>query len=128
MRGDPAAAGFRRERHASLPSTNDLLRDYAAGTWQPEYRQPEKPSMHDSPLPRFDLLQIHQYRTMTIQFARGCPFNCEFCDIIEIYGRVPRTKTNEFPAVSICRKSRFPILWEAALPARATPGENSSQG
>ncbi len=70
-----------------------FLSDYAAGCWKSEYVQHEKPSMHDSPLPRFDLLQIDQYRTMTIQFARGCPFNCEFCDIIVMYGRKPRTKT-----------------------------------
>jgi len=70
-----------------------FLSDYATGTWQAEYRQDEKPSMHDSPLPRFDLLKIDRYRTMTIQFARGCPFNCEFCDIIVMYGRRPRTKT-----------------------------------
>ena len=70
-----------------------FLRDYAAGPWQAEYRQDEKPSMLDSPLPRFDLLKIDRYRSMTIQFARGCPFNCEFCDIIEMYGRRPRTKS-----------------------------------
>jgi radical SAM superfamily enzyme YgiQ (UPF0313 family) len=70
-----------------------FLKDYAAGEWKAEYRQHEKPSMHDSPLPRFDLLKIDRYRAMTIQFARGCPFNCEFCDIIVIYGRKPRTKT-----------------------------------
>src|SRR6266545_1968051 len=70
-----------------------FLADYATGEWKSEYSQHEKPSMHDSPLPRFDLLEIDQYRTMTIQFARGCPFNCEFCDIIVIYGRKPRTKT-----------------------------------
>jgi len=70
-----------------------FLKDYAAGQWQPEYRQVEKPNMHDSALPRFDLLKIDRYRTMTIQFARGCPFNCEFCDIIVMYGRRPRTKT-----------------------------------
>jgi radical SAM superfamily enzyme YgiQ (UPF0313 family) len=70
-----------------------FLRDYEAGTWQAEYRQDEKPSMLDSPLPRFDLLKIDRYRTMTIQFARGCPFNCEFCDIIVMYGRRPRTKS-----------------------------------
>jgi radical SAM superfamily enzyme YgiQ (UPF0313 family) len=70
-----------------------FLADYAAGTWRAEYRQDEKPSMHDSPLPRFDLLKVDRYRTMTIQFARGCPFNCEFCDIIVMYGRKPRTKT-----------------------------------
>src|SRR5215510_7861355 len=49
--------------------------------------------MLDSPLPLFDLLKIDQYRTMTIQFARGCPFSCEFCDIIVVYGRRPRAKT-----------------------------------
>ena len=70
-----------------------FLADYAQGRWQPEYRQDDKPSMHDSPLPRFDLLKIDRYRTMTIQFARGCPYNCEFCDIIVMYGRKPRTKT-----------------------------------
>ncbi|HET9795006.1 MAG TPA: B12-binding domain-containing radical SAM protein [Thermoanaerobaculia bacterium] len=70
-----------------------FLEDFAAGKWQPEYRQDEKPSMHDSPRPRFDLLKIDRYRTMTIQFARGCPYNCEFCDIIVMYGRKPRTKT-----------------------------------
>ncbi len=72
-----------------------FLRDYEEGGWQPEYHQAEKPSMHDSPLPRFDLLRVDSYRTMTIQFARGCPFNCEFCDIIVMYGRRPRTKSVE---------------------------------
>jgi radical SAM superfamily enzyme YgiQ (UPF0313 family) len=70
-----------------------FLEDYQAGRWQSEYRQDEKPSMHDSPLPRFDLLKIDQYRSMTIQFTRGCPFTCEFCDIIVMYGRRPRAKT-----------------------------------
>lgn len=71
----------------------EFLSDYARGAWRAEYVQHEKPSMHDSPLPRFELLKTDQYRTMTIQFARGCPFNCEFCDIIVMYGRKPRTKT-----------------------------------
>jgi hypothetical protein len=48
-----------------------------------------------SPIPRFDLLKMNHYLHVGIQFSRGCPFNCEFCDIIELYGRVPRTKTNE---------------------------------
>ena len=72
-----------------------FLKDYEAGTWQSEYRQDEKPSMHDSPLPRFDLLKIDRYRSMTIQFTRGCPFTCEFCDIIVMYGRRPRAKKVE---------------------------------
>ena len=51
-----------------------------------------RPSLHDVPVPRFDLLDIQQYRSMCIQTSRGCPFRCEFCDIIEIFGRVPRVK------------------------------------
>ena len=70
-----------------------FVRDYEAGAWQAEYRQDEKPSMLDSPLPRFDLLKVDRYRSMAIQFARGCPYNCEFCDIIVMYGRRPRTKS-----------------------------------
>jgi radical SAM superfamily enzyme YgiQ (UPF0313 family) len=70
-----------------------FVRDYEGGTWQAEYQQEEKPSMLDSPLPRFDLLKADRYRSLAIQFARGCPFNCEFCDIIVMYGRRPRTKS-----------------------------------
>lgn len=46
-----------------------------------------------SPVPRFDLLKLDQYLYIGVQYSRGCPFTCEFCDIIELYGRVPRTKT-----------------------------------
>ena len=46
-----------------------------------------------TPIPRFDLLKFKQYLYIGVQFSRGCPFLCEFCDIIELYGRVPRTKT-----------------------------------
>ena len=47
-----------------------------------------------SPTPRFDLLDLSMYAEVTVQFSRGCPFLCEFCDIIELYGRKPRTKTS----------------------------------
>jgi radical SAM superfamily enzyme YgiQ (UPF0313 family) len=48
--------------------------------------------MNISPLPDLSLIKMKRYSTMTVQYSRGCPFNCEFCDIIEIYGRQPRTK------------------------------------
>ena len=48
-----------------------------------------------SPIPRFDLINFNHYLYVGVQFSRGCPFNCEFCDIIELYGRVPRSKSNE---------------------------------
>jgi len=51
-----------------------------------------KPDVTSTPVPRFDLLQFEAYDSMSIQFSRGCPFQCEFCDIIVLYGRKPRTK------------------------------------
>lgn len=54
----------------------------------------EKPDLTETPVPRFDLLEMRKYDAMAVQFSRGCPFLCEFCDIITLYGRRPRTKTN----------------------------------
>ncbi|AFZ00642.1 B12-binding domain-containing radical SAM protein [Calothrix sp. PCC 6303] len=57
------------------------------------FRATEKPDVTSTPIPRFDLLDFTAYDSMSIQFSRGCPFQCEFCDIIVLYGRKPRTKT-----------------------------------
>jgi radical SAM superfamily enzyme YgiQ (UPF0313 family) len=70
-----------------------FLADFQAGSWRSEYRPVDKPDLTTSPTPRFDLLPVDRYHAMTIQFARGCPFNCEFCDIIVVYGRRPRVKS-----------------------------------
>ncbi len=59
------------------------------------FRTQEKPSVTITPIPRYDLLELDAYDSMSIQFSRGCPFQCEFCDIIVLYGRKPRTKTPE---------------------------------
>jgi radical SAM superfamily enzyme YgiQ (UPF0313 family) len=63
-----------------------------AGQERGVFRSLEKPDVSQSPMPRFDLLQRDAYFMMAMQFSRGCPFNCEFCDIIVLYGRKPRTK------------------------------------
>ncbi len=70
-----------------------FVRDWEAGTPQAVYRQDEKPSLLDSPCPRFELLKTKRYRSLAIQFGRGCPYSCEFCDIIVMYGRRPRMKS-----------------------------------
>ncbi|MBX2862953.1 MAG: B12-binding domain-containing radical SAM protein [Leptolyngbyaceae cyanobacterium MAG.088] len=57
------------------------------------FRATEKPDVTSTPIPRYDLLEMDLYDTMSVQFSRGCPFQCEFCDIIVLYGRKPRTKT-----------------------------------
>ena len=71
------------------PFLEDLARGAPSGTYVPA----ERPDMATSPVPRFDLLDRESYLMMGIQFSRGCPFNCEFCDIIELYGRKPRVKS-----------------------------------
>ncbi len=57
------------------------------------FESPERPDMTTSPIPRFDLLDLSDYASVSIQTSRGCPFDCEFCDIIHLYGRKPRYKT-----------------------------------
>jgi radical SAM superfamily enzyme YgiQ (UPF0313 family) len=54
-----------------------------------------KPDLQNDPLPRFDLLDLGSYASMSVQISRGCPFRCEFCDVIEIFGRTPRVKPAE---------------------------------
>ena len=56
------------------------------------FRSAEKPDVTQTPIARFDLLDLNAYLAITVQFSRGCPFQCEFCDIINLYGRKPRTK------------------------------------
>jgi hypothetical protein len=59
-----------------------------------------------SPVPRFDLLKFQHYLYVGVQFSRGCPFTCEFCDIIELYGRKPRAA--EHPAYASPRQRGSP--------------------
>lgn len=70
-----------------------FVEDLAAGNpTQTRYEQTERTDMATVPIPRFDLLESSAYSTVSIQFSRGCPFLCEFCDIIVMFGRRPRTK------------------------------------
>ena len=70
-----------------------FLEDLAQGTYRSIYTSEEKPDVTKTPIPRFDLVNIYDYAIIPIQFSRGCPFQCEFCDIIVMFGRRPRTKT-----------------------------------
>lgn len=69
--------------------------DYVSGQARKLYREEGTVDMNLSPKPRYDLLKLELYQKVSLQFSRGCPFRCEFCDIIVMFGRKPRTKAVE---------------------------------
>jgi radical SAM superfamily enzyme YgiQ (UPF0313 family) len=69
-----------------------FLADLAQGKPRRVYTSPLWADLRKTPLPRFDLLNMKHYASMNIQYSRGCPFDCDFCNITVLYGRVPRTK------------------------------------
>ena len=78
-----------------------------------EFRADEKPDVTQTPIPRYDLLELEAYDNMSAQFSRGCPFQCEFCDIIVLYGRKPRTKT---PAQLIAElETLYNLGWQRSI-------------
>ena len=77
------------ECESTLPR---FLQALAAGQKTGVIREEAKPDMTLSPVPRFDLLNLANYEVLSIQTSRGCPFNCEFCDVVNLFGRQPRYK------------------------------------
>jgi radical SAM superfamily enzyme YgiQ (UPF0313 family) len=70
-----------------------LVEDMRGGNLRPIYSALSRPDVACVPVPRWDLIDFRHYVTMSVQFSRGCPFDCEFCDIVVMNGRVPRTKS-----------------------------------
>ncbi|PYS58566.1 MAG: B12-binding domain-containing radical SAM protein [Acidobacteria bacterium] len=83
---------FLGEAETTLPQ---FIEDLAQGKPKRSYQAAERPPLSATPLAHFHLADLRRYSAMSVQYSRGCPFSCEFCDIIEIYGRVPRTKSNQ---------------------------------
>ncbi len=83
---------FLGEAETTLPQ---FIEDLARGEAKRSYQAAERPPLSATPLAHFHLADLKRYSAMSVQYSRGCPFSCEFCDIIEIYGRVPRTKSNQ---------------------------------
>jgi radical SAM superfamily enzyme YgiQ (UPF0313 family) len=88
--GDLADVVFVGEAEETWPR---FLREWQEGRHQRRYEQAERTDMTAVPTPRFDLLPMRDYLFGSVQFSRGCPFQCEFCDIIVTFGRRPRLKT-----------------------------------
>ncbi len=90
-------AAFPQIRHFVLGEAEELMprlvEDLRAGTLRACYQADGRPDVTRVPAPRWDLADLRHYVTMAVQFSRGCPFDCEFCDIVVMNGRVPRTKT-----------------------------------
>jgi radical SAM superfamily enzyme YgiQ (UPF0313 family) len=80
------------EAEVTLPA---FLADLERGEAKPMYTSDIRPDIVQSPMPLWSLLRIRDYVAMGVQFSRGCPFECEFCDIVIMNGRAPRTKTPE---------------------------------
>lgn len=80
------------EAEVTLPL---FLADVEKGNPRHIYTSPERPDISKIPIPDWSLIKMNKYSAMNIQYSRGCPFDCEFCDIIILNGHKPRTKTKE---------------------------------
>jgi radical SAM superfamily enzyme YgiQ (UPF0313 family) len=72
-----------------------FLADLQKGHPRRVYSSPERPDLNRTPPPRWDLISFKDYATLSVQYSRGCPFNCDFCDIAILNGRIPRTKGSD---------------------------------
>ena len=89
------------EAEVTLPL---FLTDLEEGRPERIYVSQEKPALNGTPVPLWSLINMNDYATLAVQYSRGCPYNCEFCDIIVMNGRKSRTKTaaqikREFAAI-----------------------------
>jgi radical SAM superfamily enzyme YgiQ (UPF0313 family) len=80
------------EAEVTLPQ---FLADLAQGHPRRIYLSNERPDISQTPIPAWSLLNMKDYSAMSLQYSRGCPFDCEFCDIIVLNGHTPRTKTGQ---------------------------------
>jgi radical SAM superfamily enzyme YgiQ (UPF0313 family) len=81
-----------KEAEVTLPA---FLEDLQKGHPEPFYTTREKPDLKETPIPKWDLINMKKYALMGIQYSRGCPFNCDFCDVTRLFGNVLRTKTTQ---------------------------------
>ena len=80
------------EAEITLPQ---FISDLNEGKPKQKYTSDDWADITTTPLPAWDILPMNDYTSMNIQYSRGCPYDCDFCDITVLYGRRPRTKTKE---------------------------------
>ncbi|MBM4433121.1 MAG: B12-binding domain-containing radical SAM protein, partial [Chloroflexi bacterium] len=109
--------GFDVIDHLVLSEAEDLLpllvKDLEEGCARHIYQSNERPDITKTPVPLWSLVDRKKYQTMSIQYSRGCPFDCEFCDIIIFNGRNPRTKTKEQIVAEL--NSLYELGWKGSI-------------
>jgi len=90
-----------------------FLKDLAAGKPQRVYTSKERPDIRETPTPMWSLIDMKKYAAMAVQYSRGCPFNCEFCDIILLNGRKPRTKAPDQMVAEL--QALYDAGWKAGV-------------
>ena len=98
------------EAEATLP---DFLRDFKQGRARRVYASDEFPDLRETPAPSWELADLQRYSTMSLQFSRGCPFDCEFCNITSMFGHRPRTKTTAQVLTEL--DSLYRLGWRGAV-------------
>ncbi|MFW6011038.1 MAG: B12-binding domain-containing radical SAM protein [Desulfosalsimonas sp.] len=103
--------------HLLMGEVDETLKDFLSelenNTANPIYDLPVHPDISNNPVPRFDLLDLNQYASMAIQYSRGCPFHCEFCDIWTVYGNRPRLKSADTLISEI--ETLYSLGWKGAV-------------
>jgi radical SAM superfamily enzyme YgiQ (UPF0313 family) len=98
------------EAELTLPP---FLADMAHGNLQRVYRSDEFADIRQTPPPRWELLDLRRYATMSVQFSRGCPFNCDFCNVTALLGHKVRTKSAQQIVAEL--DSLYEIGWRDAI-------------
>jgi radical SAM superfamily enzyme YgiQ (UPF0313 family) len=98
------------EAEITLPR---FLKDLKKGNCKRIYTSSKRPAISATPIPMWSLIRFKDYATMALQYSRGCPFNCEFCDIVIMNGRIPRTKSPEQLIKEI--QSLYDAGWKGSL-------------
>ncbi len=98
------------EAEVTLPS---FLEDLRRGCARHIYTSSEWADVTKTPIPRWELVEMKYYASMNLQYSRGCPFNCEFCNITVLYGRRPRTKEKEQVVAEL--ESLYRMGWRAGV-------------
>ncbi|MGE5401268.1 MAG: B12-binding domain-containing radical SAM protein [Ignavibacteriales bacterium] len=98
------------EAEITLP---EFLRDLEEGHAKRIYTSGEWANLSETPLPLWELVKMDKYSSMNLQYSRGCPYDCEFCDITVLYGRRPRTKTREQIAAEL--DSLYSAGWKGSV-------------